>query len=58
VTLPEAGLVTTTLGELGEESRAYRSPAIAVIGSIVAERERLKALLAGGPVADAGPALP
>ncbi|MEO1775276.1 MAG: uroporphyrinogen-III C-methyltransferase [Pseudomonadota bacterium] len=56
VSTPEAGMHLTTLGQLGAESQAFAAPAIAVIGSIVAEREKLAASLAGlpEPVAEQG----
>ncbi|MEM6490244.1 MAG: uroporphyrinogen-III C-methyltransferase, partial [Pseudomonadota bacterium] len=50
VSLPDARMLITRLDRLGEESRAFEAPAIAVIGWIVEERKRLLP----GAHADAG----
>ncbi|MEM6421290.1 MAG: uroporphyrinogen-III C-methyltransferase [Pseudomonadota bacterium] len=51
VSMPQARFHITTLGALGDESRAFGAPAIAVIGSIVAERDRLASSLMALPAA-------
>ncbi|MEL6266686.1 MAG: uroporphyrinogen-III C-methyltransferase, partial [Pseudomonadota bacterium] len=53
VSLAGRAMVVCDLARLGEESRRFEAPAIAVIGAIVAERDRL-----AGAVIDAPPAGP